>query len=169
MQTLQRCARQTALERQDLSRTYLAHHELESDFVIIIIIITIIIMSNAGEAHLGPQAQPTGTPPPPKPPKTILAGTAQLSLEMLKRTDARTEVTEIQTVRTGTHVRRVLPDLGTGMGTGLGTGMERTDITVTGRTNSHTCMLWCSGQENCNACAVGLLVYLLAVRWLATC
>ncbi len=24
----------TALERQDLSRTYLAHHELESDFII---------------------------------------------------------------------------------------------------------------------------------------
>ncbi len=33
------CARQTALERQDLSRTYLAHHELESKFSSIIIII----------------------------------------------------------------------------------------------------------------------------------
>ena len=33
---LWRCARQTALERQDLSRTYLAHHES----VVIIIIIT---------------------------------------------------------------------------------------------------------------------------------
>ena len=32
------CARQTALERQDLSCTYLAHHELESVFIIIIII-----------------------------------------------------------------------------------------------------------------------------------
>jgi len=30
------------LERQDLSRTYLAHHELESEFIIIIIIIIII-------------------------------------------------------------------------------------------------------------------------------
>ena len=28
-------ARQTGLERQDLSRTYLAHHELESKFMII--------------------------------------------------------------------------------------------------------------------------------------
>ena len=32
---LQRCARQTALERQDLSCTYLAHHELESVIIII--------------------------------------------------------------------------------------------------------------------------------------
>jgi len=39
---LQMCARQTALERQDLSRTYLDHHELES-IIIIIIIITIVI------------------------------------------------------------------------------------------------------------------------------
>ena len=30
--------RQTALERQDLSRTYLAHHELESVVIIIIVI-----------------------------------------------------------------------------------------------------------------------------------
>jgi len=37
-----RCARPTALERQDFSRTYLAHHELES--VIIITIITIFIL-----------------------------------------------------------------------------------------------------------------------------
>ncbi len=34
----QRCTRQTALDRQDLSRTYLAHHELESDVLIITII-----------------------------------------------------------------------------------------------------------------------------------
>ncbi len=34
--------KQTALERQDLSRTYLAHHELESDFVIFI---TLVICS----------------------------------------------------------------------------------------------------------------------------
>ncbi len=32
------CARQTALERQDLSCTHLAHHELESAAVIVIII-----------------------------------------------------------------------------------------------------------------------------------
>ncbi len=38
--TLQGCAKQTALERQDLSRTYLAHYELESVVVMIIIIIT---------------------------------------------------------------------------------------------------------------------------------
>jgi len=31
------------LERKDLSRTYLAHHELESDFVVVIIIIISII------------------------------------------------------------------------------------------------------------------------------
>ena len=46
---LWRCARQTALERQDLSCTYPAHHELESEFVIIMMIMimikTIIIMS----------------------------------------------------------------------------------------------------------------------------
>ncbi len=36
----ERCTRQTALERQDLSRTYLAHHELES--VIVIVIITLV-------------------------------------------------------------------------------------------------------------------------------
>ncbi len=45
MQTLQRCARQTALERQDLSHTYLAHHELESDFIITIVITTIIVVA----------------------------------------------------------------------------------------------------------------------------
>ena len=33
------CTRQIALERQDLSRTYLAHHKLESIVVIIIVII----------------------------------------------------------------------------------------------------------------------------------
>ncbi len=32
------------LERQDLSHTHLAHHELESDVIIIIIIIIIIIL-----------------------------------------------------------------------------------------------------------------------------
>ncbi len=38
--------RSTALERQDLSCTYLAHHELESDFnnVVVIIIIIIIVV-----------------------------------------------------------------------------------------------------------------------------
>jgi len=35
---------QTALERQDLSHTYLAHHELESVVIIIIIIIIVIII-----------------------------------------------------------------------------------------------------------------------------
>ena len=101
-------------------------------------------MSNAGEAHLGPQAQPTGTNPPPPPPQAMLAGTAQLSLEMLKRTDAQTEVAEIQIKWTGTHVRRVLPDMGTGMGTRMGTGMQRTDIRVTGRTGLCTCIFWSS-------------------------
>ncbi len=33
-----------ALERQELSRTYLAHHELESIVVIIIIIVIVIII-----------------------------------------------------------------------------------------------------------------------------
>ncbi len=32
------CARQTAVERQDLSCMYLAHHELESVLIIIIIV-----------------------------------------------------------------------------------------------------------------------------------
>jgi len=39
-------ARQTALERQDLFRRYLAHHELESGFYIsifIIVIVTVIV------------------------------------------------------------------------------------------------------------------------------
>ncbi len=36
------CRWQTALERQHLSRAYLAHHELESD--IIIVIVTVIVM-----------------------------------------------------------------------------------------------------------------------------
>ena len=35
---IQGCSEQTALARQDLSRTYLAHHELESVIIIIIII-----------------------------------------------------------------------------------------------------------------------------------
>ena len=38
MQVVQRCARQTALERQDLSRTYLAHHELDSDSITLLFI-----------------------------------------------------------------------------------------------------------------------------------
>ena len=37
-------ARQTALERQDLSHMYLAHHELESEFVMIIIFVTVVII-----------------------------------------------------------------------------------------------------------------------------
>ncbi len=44
LQTLQRCARQTILERQHLSWTYLAHHELESNFIVNIIMILIIII-----------------------------------------------------------------------------------------------------------------------------
>jgi len=35
----------TALEREDLSRTYLAHHELESVVIIIIIIIIVIMVT----------------------------------------------------------------------------------------------------------------------------
>jgi len=35
----QRCARQTAVDRQDLSRTYLAHHELERDFIILLLLL----------------------------------------------------------------------------------------------------------------------------------
>ena len=35
---------QTALEGQDLSRTYLAHHELESTVVVLIIIVVIIVV-----------------------------------------------------------------------------------------------------------------------------
>ncbi len=38
---VKRCARQTALERQNLSRTYLAHHELESIVIVIVVIIII--------------------------------------------------------------------------------------------------------------------------------
>ena len=46
-----RCARQTALERQDLSIMYLAHHELDSESIVVVvmiirIIITIIIIIN---------------------------------------------------------------------------------------------------------------------------
>ena len=37
MVTLQGCTRQAALERHDLSCTYLDHHELESEFIIIIV------------------------------------------------------------------------------------------------------------------------------------
>ncbi len=38
------CCQNTAVERQDLPCTYLAHHELESLFTIIIIITVIIIV-----------------------------------------------------------------------------------------------------------------------------
>jgi len=109
-------------------------------------IIVITTMSNAGEAHLGPQAQPTGTHPPPLLSQTML-GTAQQSLEVLKRTDARTEVAKIQTVWTDTHLRGFLPGMGTGTGTGKGTGMQRAEITVTGRTKLRACMVWSSSQE----------------------
>ncbi len=37
-ETLQECTEQDALERQDLSCTYLAHHKLETVFVVVIII-----------------------------------------------------------------------------------------------------------------------------------
>ena len=43
-EALQRCARQAALERQDLSCTYLADHELEGDFYVIIVVVIIIII-----------------------------------------------------------------------------------------------------------------------------
>ena len=36
--TLQGCSEQIALEGQDLPRTYLAHHDLESVIIVIIII-----------------------------------------------------------------------------------------------------------------------------------
>ena len=36
------CARQATLERQDSTRTYLAHHELESVFITVITIMIII-------------------------------------------------------------------------------------------------------------------------------
>ncbi len=39
--SLEGCARQTALERQDLSRTYLAHHELES---VVMLIVNILLL-----------------------------------------------------------------------------------------------------------------------------
>ena len=47
-----RCARQTALEGQDLSRTYLAHHEQES---VVITIITNIIIRYASPRSRMPQ------------------------------------------------------------------------------------------------------------------
>ena len=63
------CARQTALERQDLSRTYLAHRDLESVVIIIIIIIIAIGAQHVG-LHAVPQKQLIGTgklaPPPPE-------------------------------------------------------------------------------------------------------
>ncbi len=42
--SVQRCARQTALDRQNLFCTHLAHHELESVFIVIIIIIIITVI-----------------------------------------------------------------------------------------------------------------------------
>ena len=36
--------RQTALERPDLSCTYLAHHELESDIILVIVVVVFIII-----------------------------------------------------------------------------------------------------------------------------
>ena len=38
------CARQTALETQDLCCTYLAHYELESEFIIIVIIVVVVVI-----------------------------------------------------------------------------------------------------------------------------
>ena len=38
------CARQTALETQDLCCTYLAHYELESQFIIIVIIVVVVVI-----------------------------------------------------------------------------------------------------------------------------
>ena len=40
-EALQRCATQAALERQDLSCTYLAHHEPKGSFYVIVVIITV--------------------------------------------------------------------------------------------------------------------------------
>jgi len=36
--------KKTALERQDLSRTYLAHHELKSESIILVIIFIIVLI-----------------------------------------------------------------------------------------------------------------------------
>ncbi len=36
----------TALERQDLSRTHLAHHELEGDLIIIIILLLLFLFQD---------------------------------------------------------------------------------------------------------------------------
>ena len=41
---LQGCTRQAASERQDLSCTYLAHHELESVVTIVIVLMLIVIL-----------------------------------------------------------------------------------------------------------------------------
>ena len=41
------------LERQDLCRTYLAHHELESVSIIIVIVIMSIMPPVQGGQHLG--------------------------------------------------------------------------------------------------------------------
>ena len=45
-QTLRGCTRQTALERQDLSCTYIPHHELKSIVIIIVIILFITTVTN---------------------------------------------------------------------------------------------------------------------------
>ncbi len=45
------CTRETALERQDLSCTYLAHHELESECIIIITYLSIIMMCVGDPFH----------------------------------------------------------------------------------------------------------------------
>ena len=45
VQVVQRCARQTALERRHLTRTYLAHHELESGSIILSIVMQVEVSS----------------------------------------------------------------------------------------------------------------------------
>jgi len=40
---LMRCVRHTALDRQDLSRTYLAHRELEREVIIIIAVVAVVV------------------------------------------------------------------------------------------------------------------------------
>ena len=59
--------KKTALERQDLSRTYLAHHELKSEsiilviiFIIVLIIVTITIVFIIILMAAGLQCKPSG-------------------------------------------------------------------------------------------------------------
>ena len=40
---LMRCVRHTALDRQDLSRTYLAHRELEREVIIITAVVAVVV------------------------------------------------------------------------------------------------------------------------------